>query len=164
MYLKWKSYISLNLAKAYEKLRKKVVLIDLVNNSSELVKKHDGKGLSDYLKSGDNSTSNYVAKTSLKNLDILFAGKDVIDLPELLESYKMKDTLKLLENLYDVVIIDSEDVLESASSLTMSKISRYTMLVVLERKTKVENIIKAKNNIEDVGGKVIGVVYNTIKK
>lgn len=159
-----KSYISLNLAKAYEKLGKKVVLIDLVNNSSELVKKHDGKGLSDYLKSGDNSTSNYVAKTSLKNLDILFAGKDVSDLPELLESYKMKDTLKLLENLYDVVIIDSEDVLESASSLTMSKISRYTMLVVLERKTKVENIIKAKNNIEDVGGKVIGVVYNTIKK
>ena len=155
-----KSFVALNLAKAYEKLGKKVVLIDLVNNSSELVKKHDGKGLSDYLKSGDNSTSNYVAKTTLKNLDILLAGKEINDLPELLETYKMKDTLKLLENLYDVVIIDSESVLESASSLTMSKISKYTMLVVLERKTKSENILKAKNNIEDVGGTVVGTVYN----
>ena len=159
-----KSFVALNLAKSYEKLGKKVVLIDLVKNSSELVKKHDGKGLSDYLKSNDNSTSNYVSKTTLKNLDILFAGKDVSDLPELLESYKMKDTLKLLENLYDIVIIDSGNILESASTITMSKLSKYTILVVSERKTKIQNIVKAKNDIEDIGGRLIGVVYNSIRK
>lgn len=159
-----KSFVALNLAKAYEKLGKKVILIDLVKNSSDMVKKHDDKGLTDYLISNDNSTSNYVLKTSLKNLDILLAGKDLTNQTELLDSYKMKDTLKLLGNLYDIVIIDSSNILESSSTLTMTKLSKYTMLVVSRRKTKIENILKAKKDIEDLGGVIVGVVYNNLDK
>ena len=159
-----KSFVALNLAKAYEKLGKKVILIDLVKNSNELVEKYNGKGLTDYLLSNDNSTSNYVVKTKLKNLDILFAGNDLTNQAELLETYKMKDTLKLLENLYDIVIIDSYNILDSASSLTMAKNIKYTILVFSNRKTKLDNIIKAKNDIEDVGGTVVGTVYNNSEK
>ena len=77
----------------------------------------------------------------------------------------MKDTLKLLENLYDVVIIDSDNALESANTLVISKLVKGAILVVSERQTNSMNIIKAKNNIQDVGGIIIGTVYNnSIKK
>ena len=83
---------------------------------------------------------------------------------ELLETYKMKDTFKLLENLYDIVIIDSNNILDSASSLTIAKNLKYTILVVSARKTKIGNIVRAKNDIEDVGGIVLGTVYNNSEK
>lgn len=160
-----KSFVSLNLAKSYAKLGKKVVLIDLNNNSSDIAKNYNGNGLTEYLESNENSTSNYVVETNIKNLDILLAGKDLNNQEELLESYKMKDTLKLLENLYDVVIIDSDNALESANTLVISKLVKGAILVVSERQTNSMNIIKAKNNIQDVGGIIIGTVYNnSIKK
>ena len=85
---------------------------------------------------------NYVVETNIKNLDILLAGKDLNNQEELLESYKMKDTLKLLENLYDVVIIDSDNALESANTLVISKLVKGAILVVSERQTNSMNIIK----------------------
>ena len=160
-----KSFVSLNLAKSYVKLGKKVILIDLNNNSSDIVKNYNGNGLIEYLESNENSTANYVTETNIKNLDVLLAGKDITNQEELLESYKMKDTLKLLENLYDVVIIDSNNAIESASTLVISKIAKSTILVVSEEQTKIVNIFKSKGNIEAVGGNIIGTIYNnSIKK
>lgn len=155
-----KSFVALNLAKSYAKLGKKVILIDLNNNSSDIVKKYNGNGLIEYLESNENSTTNYVAETNIKNLDVLLSGKDITNQEELLESYKMKDTLKLLENLYDIVIIDSNNAIESASTLVVSKIVKSTVLVVSEEQTKFVNLFKSKGNIEAVGGNIIGTVYN----
>jgi MinD-like ATPase involved in chromosome partitioning or flagellar assembly len=72
----------------------------------------------------------------------------------------MQETLSTLERLYDVIIIDSENVVESANTLAIAKIAKYSILVSCERKTKIADIIKAKNNIEDLGGNVIGNVLN----
>ena len=160
-----KSFVSLNLAKSYAKLGKKVILIDLNNNSSDIIKNYNGNGLIEYLESNENSTTNYVTGTNIKNLDVLLAGKDITNQEELLESYKMKDTLKLLENLYDVVIIDSNNAIESASTLVISKIVKSIILVVSEEQTKIVNLFKSKGNIEAVGGNIIGTIYNnSIKK
>ena len=158
-----KSFVASNLAESYAKLGKKVLLIDLNKNYNENIKDYNGNGLIEYLESNENSTSNYISSTNIKNLDILLAGKDLTNQAELLESYKMKDTFKLLENLYDVLIIDSSNVLESASTLTVAKLVKYSILVVSERKTKAKNIIRAKNDIEDIGGELIGTVYNNIR-
>ncbi len=160
-----KSFVANSLAKSYAKLGKKVILIDLVKNSSGIVKDYDGNGLTDFLESNDNSVNNYIKQTSVDNLDMILAGQNLVNQAELLESYKMKDTLKLLENTYDVIIIDTGNVLDSASTLTLARIVKISILVVSERKTRIENIIRAKNNIEDVGGIVVGTVYNnTMKK
>lgn len=159
-----KSFVSFKLAESYAKLGRKVLLIDLNKNNNENVKDYNGDGLIEYLKSNENSTTNYIAGTNIKNLDMLLAGKDLTNQEELLESYKMKDTLKLLENLYDVLIIDSNNVLESACTLAITRLVRYSILVVSERKTKVENIIRAKSSIENVGGELLGIVYNNSMK
>lgn len=155
-----KTFISNKLAESFAKLGKKVILVDLVNNSNKLVSKYNGKGLTDYLASNDKIVEKYALETSIKNLSILFAGNNLENKTELFESAKMEETLDILEKVYDIVIIDSSNVIESADTLAVAKISKYTVLVTLERKTKLYNIIKAKNNIEDIGGNVIGTVLN----
>ena len=158
-----KTYVANNLAKSFAKLNKKVVLIDLVNNENDLITKNNGKGLLDYLNSDDKFIEKYVKDTKIKNLGVLPLGNKLDNITELLEDSKMLETLKTLERLYDVVIIDSANVLDSANTLAVAKLAKFTLLVVAERNSKLENIVKAKNNIEDVGGNVLGTVLNQVQ-
>ena len=158
-----KSYVALNLAKSFAKLGKKVLLIDLTKNESNLLKKYDGNGLTDYLDGQDKFVEKYAVETNVKNLSVLLSGKKQENITELLESSKMAEVISTCERLYDVIIIDSENVIESANTLAVAKLSKYSILVCVNRKTKLVNLIKAKNNIEDVGGSVVGTVLNNLK-
>ena len=96
-------------------------------------------------------------------MSILLSGRKQECITELLEAPKMDETLAMLERLYDVIIIDSENVVDSANTLAVAKIAKYSILVCKNGKTKIPNLIIAKNNIEDVGGNVVGTVLNNIK-
>lgn len=159
-----KSFVAMNLAKSFSKLNKKVLLIDLTKNESELLKKYDGKGLSDFLDSQDKFVEKYANETEINNLSVLLAGKKLENMTELLESSKFIETLSTIERLYDEIIIDSANALESANTLAVAKVAKYSILVCEERKTKIENTVKAKTNIEDIGGNVIGTVLNKSSK
>ena len=111
----------------------------------------------------DKFIEKYAVESEINNLSILPVGSKMSNLTELLEEPKMKEALSTLEQLYDVVIIDSDNVLESPNTLAIAKISKYSILVSSERKTKLENVVKAKVNIEDVGGSVIGNILNKTK-
>ena len=153
-----KTFVAENLSKSFARLNKKVVLVDLVKNNNDMIQKYNGKGLSNYLNSEDKFIEKYAVPTNVKNLSVLLAGDQIENMTENLESEKALETLETLSRLYDVVIIDSENILESSNTLAMAKISKYSILVSTERKTSLEKLIKAKNNIEDVGGTVIGNV------
>jgi capsular exopolysaccharide synthesis family protein len=158
-----KTFVAENLEKSFAMLGKKVILLDLTKNENELIKKYNGKGLSDFLLGQDKFIEKYAVESEINNLSILPVGSKMSNLTELLEEPKMKETLSTLEQLYDVVIIDSDNVLESPNTLAIAKISKYSILVSSERKTKLENVVKAKVNIEDVGGSVIGNILNKTK-
>ncbi len=157
-----KTYVAKNLAKAFNALGKNVLLIDLVNEKNNLVKKYNGKGLLTYLEENDKLIEKYINDSDIKNLSVLTLGKDNGNSTELLESLRMAEALALLEKIYDVIIIDGGSVLDDANTLAMSKIAKFSVLVINKRKTKMEDVIKAKNNIEDVGGNVLGNVFNKI--
>ncbi|MCI8309979.1 MAG: AAA family ATPase [Clostridia bacterium] len=159
-----KSYVATNLAKSFARLGKRVLLLDLTKNESSLLKKYEGVGLSDFLESQEKFIEKFAIETKNKNLSVLPVGKKVDGITEFLESPRMAEILKDAERIYDVIIIDTENVLESANTLAMAKIAKFSVLVCLERKTQLSNVIKAKNNIEDVGGNVIGTVLNKMLK
>ena len=71
-----------------------------------------------------------------------------------------EEKLNELESQYDAIIIDAKEVLDSASTLNAIKLAKNTILVCSERKTKLENVIRAKNSIESVGGNLVGTVLN----
>lgn len=72
--------------------------------------------------------------------------------------------LNELNSSYDIIIIDSENILESAKTLEAIKMIKNTILVSYERKTNLECLLKAKNNIENMGGILIGNVLNGSSK
>lgn len=138
-----KSFVSMNLAKSFAKSDKKTLII----NSNYLF----GNKFEKDLKVSD-----------INNLTI--AKIDSSENSETNDSI-IEKRLKELEEIYDVIIVDSDNILESAKTLTIAKLVKNAVLVIAERKTKLENCIRAKNNIEDIGGNVIGNVLNkTIKK
>lgn len=137
-----KSFIALNLAKSYAKFGKKVLLIDIKTFSEN---KEIGK-----------------KKSEFKNLTIELSEENNFNEVKLSDS-EIKEKIEKLEKIYEIIIIDSNTVLESANTLSISKFAK-TIIVSSERKTKIENIVKAKNNIEDIGGNVIGNVLNKVAK
>lgn len=155
-----RNWLAVNLAKSFAKLNKKVLLIDLNNQNINLIKNYNRKGLSDYLESGDRLIEKYANETSINNLSILTLGNDIENATELLEGKKMQETMDTLERLFDVILISSNGVLESANTLAISKVSKYTILVIKARKDKLDDCARAKKNIEDLGGTVIGTVLS----
>ncbi len=99
-----KTYIAMNLARSFCSSGKNTLFIDL---NSNLLKECDKLGLIDFLESDDKSVNKYVSETNIKNLDILTLGKTNEHITELLESDKMSKTLRMLETVYDIIIIDS---------------------------------------------------------
>ena len=74
----------------------------------------------------------------------------------------MKNLLKILENNYDVILIDTASINEKVAPIVLSKAADTTIIVAQEQKTKIEDIENAKATIEKVGGKISGVILNKV--
>lgn len=142
-----KSFVATNLAKSFARFGKKVLLTDTKNLLND-------KGVAKDLK-----------ESKVKNLVINLSKGDSNEEATKLSESEIEKRLLELEQEYDIIVIDSNNVLNSANALAVSKANSVkSILISSERKTKLENIVKAKNNIEDIGGTLVGNVLNAIKK
>ena len=131
-----------NIAKANEKIDLlRVSLTDYKTIIITSAEKSDGKS--------------FVASNLVKSYEAI--GKKAVLLN--IEEFNEKK-LKELSNQYDAIMIDAKDVLDSASTLNAIQLVKNTILVCSERKTKLENVMRAKNSIESVGGNLVGTVLN----
>lgn len=148
-------YISNNLAISYANNKGKVLLIDLTSNESNLLKKQNGKGLSDFInnKNQDKNIEKYISKSTNNNLDLLLLGSsNEINLVE----NQVQTIMNKLENDYNVVIINSKDIFNNPNSLIFSKVQKNTILISTEMKTKMKDLHKANKVIEEIDAKKIG--------
>lgn len=167
-----KSYVSANLAITFAQAGKKVVLVDsdMRRGRQALVFNIPNKnGLSNYISNIDSNgmeinwhLGEYIKKTNIENLDVITAGSVPPNPAELLESTKLVELIDNLKQYYDVVIFDGAPILPITDSLLLSRLLVKTLLVASYNKTKKDNLIKAKTDIENVGGKVIGTVLNGV--
>lgn len=78
---------------------------------------------------------------------------------------KMEEVNELLEELnqnYDLIFIDGANMNENHLSIIFSNIVDTNIIVANMEKTKLENIMKTKQYIEDVDGKISGIILNKI--
>lgn len=148
-----KSYVVQNLATSFAKTKKKVLLLDLSSNTSNLLEKYDDKGLFDYLDSKNKTINKFISKSNVENLDVLLKGS--ID-KSYLDEAKLQEILSSLEEKYDYIIIDSKNVLDSANTLEISKIVKNTILVATEGKTNLNKFNEAIELIQEVHGNILG--------
>lgn len=67
-------------------------------------------------------------------------------------------TLNELKGKFDILLIDGNTLRNNYKALVYANIVDSNIIVALAEKTKVENIIKTKQYIEDVDGKISGII------
>lgn len=164
-----KSWVSANLAITFAQAGKRVVLVDADMRKG---RQHDvfglsnENGLSNYLISavGENKVDlgDYIKQTLVENLYVITAGVVPPNPSELLTSSKMSDLIKILENSADVVIFDGTPSSIVTDALILSRNIGSTLIVTSHKQTKMEDLKQVKKHIENVGGKIAGVVLNKV--
>jgi len=167
-----KTFVAINLAVIYAEISKKVVLIDF-NFSENKFKKvfniTSKLGVSNYLSGIDDDgveinkdIDEYLNQTQIKNLTVISVGTIPPNPKELLASSNLEKMLNELSKKFDIIILDGEETLQKPESLIIANKTGSTILVADNKNTKYEDLIKAKSNIQNVGGRVIGVVINKV--
>ena len=167
-----KSFVSANVAVTFAKADKKVIIVDAdmrKGRQHNIFKVVNTQGLSNCLSALDDSDSmnlenlaRYIKTTKVSNLHIMTSGDRPPNPAELISSSRMTDLLKLLNKVYDVVIIDGTPSMIVSDSIILSKFVDTTIVVAACRSTKIESLQKVKKSIENVGGKIAGVILNKV--
>ena len=164
-----KSFVASNLAVTFAQAGKKVIIIDADMRKGRLYNIFDVSprpGLSNYLSGMDANEdeeldlSEYIQQTEIDNLLIMTAGNIPPNPSELLVSQEMKQLLEDLKEVCDVIIIDGTPCQLVSDSIILSRIVDTTVIVTAYKQTKKDVLGRIVNNIQNVGGKIAGVVIN----
>ena len=166
-----KTWVINNLAVTFAQTGKRVILVDAnlreESNKNDIFEIDKGEGLSDFIKeiSEDDlenlqKSRNYIKETKIPNLHILQNGTIPPNPVELVSSRNMQKIIKLLKNMYDVVLIDGTSSIMVSDSIALSSMVDSTILIAENKKTKINDLKKVKKLIEDVHGNILGVILN----
>lgn len=101
--------------------------------------------------------------TNTADLRVLSTGPIPPNPAEILMSLKMKELLNKLNNLADIVIIDSPPLLAVTDAAILSNYCDGVILTIEAGKTKIEHAKKAKELLDNVNARILGTVLNKTK-
>lgn len=165
-----KSWVSANLVATFAQEGKKVLIVDSdmrkgrMHTIFEIEKK---PGLSNYLSGvtemeDKDNVLNYIKESNIENVYVIPAGDVPPNPSELLVSDRMKQLLEQLKAMFDLVIFDGTPCLLVTDSLILARQVDATVVVTAYKSTKLGEVEKIKKSIENVGGKIAGIIINKI--
>ena len=159
-----KSFIASNLAVAFTKTKKKVLLIDCdmrLGRQHEIFGLSNKEGLSNLLaESKLGEYREYLQKTTVKNLSIITRGVVPPNPSELLDSAIMEELLEKVKQKFDYVILDGTPIDGLSDSLILAKKTDRLVLVSAANMTTIEDLQNSKKALESIEVKISGVVLN----
>ena len=157
------SYITNNLAIQFGKLYSNILVIDTDMEDKTLTNfmaKKESEGLTDIVKTNNvKDIGKLVQKTKNQNVSILPVGNARVG-EEIFLTETISNIIEDLKEKYDVILIDSKSINENILPIRLASITDATIIISEEGKTKQEDILKAKIEIENVGGKIAGIILN----
>ena len=168
-----KSWVATNLAIAFAKSDYKVCIVDADMRKGIQHKKFSVSqepGLSNLILSRDKIEDSkmlfykYIKTTRMENVFVLPSGEKTFDSSELLASNKIKKIINVLRENFDIVIFDSTPSMLLTDGIILSRLVETNIIVSEYEKTKIKDLRKTKELIEDVGGDVAGIIINKINK
>lgn len=168
-----KSWVSSNLAVAFAQAGKKVIVVDAdmrKGRQYSIFGISPKPGLSNYLSgveaNGDTAKSDdllkYLQRTEIDNLCVISAGNIPPNPSELLMTTRMIQLLEDLKELCDIVIIDGTPSRLVTDAIIISRLVDSTIVVTKSGETNKNDLKTVVDNINNVGGKILGVVVNQI--
>lgn len=168
-----KSFISSNLAVTFAQAGKNTIIIDADMRRPKQNKIFGTQmypGISNYLSGVDIDRAkrelkfeDCIYQTQVENLWIMPSGNIPPNPSELLQSEKFDELIKILEDKFEVIIIDGAPCIAVTDSIIISRLVTHTILVCSQNSTKIDEAKEVKRLIEQVGGKIAGVVLNKVK-
>lgn len=159
-----KSFIASNLAVAFAKTKKKVLLVDCdmrLGRQHEIFGLSNKEGLSNLLaESKLGEYREYLQKTTVKNLSIITRGIVPPNPSELLDSAIMEELLEKVKQKFDYVILDGTPIDGLSDSLILAKKTDRLVLVSAANMTTIEDLQNSKKALESIEVKISGVVLN----
>ena len=153
-----------NTAIMFAQLGNKVLLIDgdLHRPSCHKALKIPGlTGLADYL-AGQEDLESAIKPTASPNLSVLNCGSVPPSPTELVGSRKMRETLAILKDRYDFLLIDSPPVMPVSDAVVLSSLAEGIIFVVEGQKTPKHLVRKAIEQIGTNQAKILGIVLNRV--
>ena len=165
-----KSWVAANLAITFAQAGKRVLIVDADMRKGRQFNIFDVSpipGLSNYLsgvveEKEKQNIEDFIQDTDVDNLFILTSGSVPPNPSELLVSERMLGLLDWVKQIFDIVIFDGTPSLLVTDATILSRIVDSTIIVTAHNETKLDNVEEVKKGIENIGGKVAGVVINKI--
>lgn len=157
-----------NLAHAFAQAGKRVIAVSADLRRPALAD-HFGlqdsereRGLSTWLIGQEDEPWGMLQDPGIPNLRLVPSGPVPPNPAELLASNRMSQLIALLEANSDIVLIDSPPVIAVADTLTVATHAGGVTLVIDAAETHRSAAVHAKNELERVGGRMIGCVLNAL--
>lgn len=160
-----KSTTIANLAVVTAEMNKKTLLVDTdlrkptVHHTFEVANRH---GLTTYL-AGQSTLDSIIQATRCPNLDVITSGPIPPNPVELLNSKAMEQFIQDIAQRYDQVLFDSPPVIAVTDAQVLATKLDGVILVVDSGATNQDMALKAKQLLENVQAKLLGVVLNNKK-
>jgi len=112
---------------------------------------------------GDFELEEILRTPGLDNLNIIPAGTNPPNPTEILRSERFKTFLKEAHVKYDMVFIDAPPILPVADATEVATLVDGVLVVYTVGKIGRGVLKRAKTSLDNVGGKVVGVILNNVK-
>jgi succinoglycan biosynthesis transport protein ExoP len=159
-----KSLTSVNLAVALAQTRARVILVS-ADLRRPTIESYFGltndRGLANWLSGEQESLLPLLREVDVPNLRVIPSGPVPPNPTELLASPRLQQLISMLEENADMVLFDSPPVLPVADTQIMATHTGGVILVIDSSKTHRSAGLRAKSEIERVGGRIIGPVLNS---
>ena len=150
-----------NLAVAMAQAGKNVLVIDcnLRNPKQHELFCLQNKGVAEFSTSGEYYTT-FVQETTQSNLFVLAAGSIAGNPAEMLSSMATQDLLQRAKETYDVILLDMPPVTVVSDAIALGTRTDGVLLIITNKKDKVEEAQKAKEMFMQAGISVLGCVLD----
>lgn len=160
-----KSTLASNLAIAMAKAGKRVLLVDCDFRAPvqhRVFGVSDEIGVASVLAAGD-ALESAIRRTAVERLDVLPCGPVPKDPSEILNSEQFVSVLESLATVYDHVLIDSPPTSAFNDARIIGATCDATLLVVRVDTTNRRLVEAARDGLQSVGAKILGVVLNDLR-
>lgn len=162
-----KSTTSANLAVVFANSGKRVLLVDADLRKPTVALTFqipNVRGLSNLLGDRTAGSKDYAQTTIIDNLWVMPSGPKPPNPSEMLGSKRMEEVIMELSQEFDLIIFDMPPVATVTDAQILAAKTDGTLLVVRERQTKKQNLVKAYDLLRIAKANILGVVYNAAKK